>query len=312
MAWNMLCRLFAGGTPVLYAMLPPRDIAALPVLGKAIRPAMVDQSCALCPHCGQHRGQVWSDGSGGRICRCPVCGPVIVEDEDVAALALDEDWLRQNVRVALDIHSRDNIDDLGNGVWRLGHDRCRSPVLLARDLVRLWQEPTLLDRVRVNGSGTRVITPRSDMVRGAPFGAGVQWLALEDRFTFADGAIVLLGEPALASATAVADAVVSVHGPFSVDFQWARLADIGSAPIRFTEGQAKVFKALWSFKGKAVTADRIMRHAGLGSAKPGDLFKIRNKGKPESVAQHAAYGALVVTHKRAGLYSMPCATGSSL
>lgn len=99
------------------------------------------------------------------------------------------------------------------------------------------------------------------------------------------------------------------NGPFSVDFKWATLPDISSTPIRFTDGQAKVFAALWSFKGEATTAERIMQRAGLDSAKPSDLFKIksRDKGKPEPEAQHAAYGALVVTQQRAGLYLMPCA-----
>jgi hypothetical protein len=47
----------------------------------------------------------------------------------------------------------------------------------------------------------------------------------------------------------------------------------------------------------------------LGSDKPRDLFKTKakDKGKPEPAAQHAAYGALVVTQQRAGLYAMPCA-----
>ena len=35
------------------------------------------------------------------------------------------------------------------------------------------------------------------------------------------------------------------------------------------------------------------------------------RGEPEPEAQHAAYGALVVTQKRAGMYSMPCAAGAS-
>lgn len=44
-------------------------------------------------------------------------------------------------------------------------------------------------------------------------------------------------------------------------------------------------------------------------AKPIDLFKIKSKdkGKPEHEARLAAYGALVVTQQRAGLYAMPCA-----
>ena len=55
-------------------------------------------------------------------------------------------------------------------------------------------------------------------------------------------------------------------------------------------------------------SDRLQR-AGQKSDKPIDLFKIKSKdkGKPEHEARLAAYGALVVTQQRAGLYSMPCA-----
>ncbi|MEW6464481.1 MAG: hypothetical protein AB1434_01145 [Pseudomonadota bacterium] len=312
-AWALVCRLFAGGTPVLRTTLPSRELAALSVLGKAVKPTVVDQSFVLCPHCQQHRAQVWGDGRGGRMCRCPECGPVAVEANDGAALALDEEWLRQKMRLALGIESRDGIDDLGDGVWRLGDAR-RSPVLLARDLTRVLQEPALLDRVRVAGGDIRVITQRPRTTRGSPFGSGVEWLALEERFTFYGGGIALVGTPSPSAQPMVADPAMPVNGPFSADFKWATLPDISSTPIRFTDGQAKVFEALWSFKGEATTAERIMRRAGLDSAKPSDLFKIKSKdkgkGKPEPAAQHAAYGALVITQQRAGLYSMACAAGA--
>jgi hypothetical protein len=226
-------------------------------------------------------------------------------------LALDEDWLRRSLRLALGIESRDGIDDLGDGVWRLGEAR-RSPLLLARELTRVLQEPALLDRVRVAGSGIRVITPKPCTTRGSPFGPGVEWLALEERFTFYGGGIALVGTPSPSEQPTVADPATPVNGPFSADFKWATLLEISSTPIRFTEGQAKVFEVLWSFKGEATTADRIMQRAGLDSAKPSDLFKIKtkDKGKLEPEAQHAAYGTLVVTRQRAGLYSMPCAAGA--
>ena len=307
-AWALVCRMFAGGTPVLRATLSPRETVSLSALGKAVKPTVMDQSFVLCPHCQQHRARVWGDGRGGRMCRCPDCGPVAVEAADGAALALDEDWLRQKMRLALGIESRDGIDDLGDGVWRLGDAR-RSPVLLARDLTRVLQEPALLDRVRVAGGDIRLITPRPSTTRGSPFGAGIEWLALEERFTFYGGGITLLGTPSPPVTPAVVDPVTPVNGPFSADFKWATLPDISSAPIHFTDGQAKVFESLWSFKGEATTAERIMQRAGLGSDKPIDVFKIKakDKGKPEPAAQHAAYGALVVTQKRAGLYAMPCA-----
>jgi len=171
------------------------------------------------------------------------------------------------------------------------------------------QEPALLDRVRVAGGDIRVVTPRPRTTRGAPFGVGIEWLALEERFTFYGSGIVLLGTPSPSAMRAVADPATPVNGPFSADFKWATLPEGDGTPIRFTDGQAKVFEALWSFKGQATTADRIMQRAGLDSAKPSDLFKVKakDKGKPEPAAQHAAYGARVVTQRRAGLYAMPCA-----
>lgn len=82
------------------------------------------------------------------------------------------------MRLAFGIESRDGIDDLGDGVWRMGDAR-RSPVLLARNLARVLHEPALLDRVRVANGNIRVITPKPNTTRGSPFGAGVKWMALE-------------------------------------------------------------------------------------------------------------------------------------
>ena len=133
-------------------------------------------------------------------------------------------------------------------------------------------------------------------------------LALEERFTFYGGGITFI--PSVSSAVpAVADPAAPVNGPFSADFKWATLPDVQATPIRFTDGQAKVFESLWSFKGVEVDGERIMQRAGQKSDKPIDLFKIKSKdkGKPEHEARLAAYGALVVTQQRAGLYSMPCA-----
>ena len=306
-AWALVCRLFAGGTPVLRATLSPRETSLLSSLGKAVKPRVVDQSFVLCPHCQQHRAQVWSDGRGGRMCRCPDCGPVAVEANDGGALILDEDWLRQKLRLALGIESRDGIDDLGGGVWRLGDAR-RSPVLLARNLTRVLHEPALLERVRVPGGNIRVITPRPRITRGSPFGAGVEWLALEERFTFYGGGISFITSTP-SPAPAVADPTTPVNGPFSADFRWATLPQICDEPIQFTPGQAKVFEALWSFKGVEVDGARVMQRAGQKSDKPIDLFKIKlqDKSKPSHKARLAAYRALVLSRQREGLYAMPCA-----
>ncbi|MDR0528880.1 MAG: DUF262 domain-containing protein [Zoogloeaceae bacterium] len=113
---STLTMLFA----VLRATLSPRETSVLSILGKVVKSTVMDQSFVLCPHCQQHRAQVWGDGRGGRMCRCPDCGPVAVGAADGAALVLDEDWLRQKMRLALGIESRGGFDDLGSGVWRLG------------------------------------------------------------------------------------------------------------------------------------------------------------------------------------------------
>lgn len=306
-AWALVCRLFAGGTPILRAALSPREIAALPTLGQAVKPTALDQRFVLCPFCHQQRAQVWGDGHRGRTCHCPECGPVAVEADDMAALALDEDWLRRKLRLALSIESRDGIDALGDGVWRLGDSRC-SPVLLARDLIRLWREPALLERVRVAGGAIRVITPKPRETRGAPFGAGVEWLALEDRFAFYAGGISFIGATGEPPAPQASDPTTPVKGPFSADFRWVTLPDWPHGPIRLTEAQAAVFEALWSFKGEPRTAEQIMRRAGLDSDKPIDVFKVkaRDKGKQDVQARLRAFQTLVQT-SREGLYAMPCA-----
>jgi len=311
-AWALVCRLFVVGTPVLRASLSPREVSVLPALGRALQPAALDQRFVLCPYCQQHRAQVWGDGHGGRTCHCPECGPVSVAADDVAALVLDEDWLRQKLRLALEIESRDGVADLGAGVWRLGDSR-RSPVLLARDIVRLWREPPLLDRVRVAGGDIRVITPKPRETRGAPFGAGVEWLALEDRFDFYGGGISFIGAPGERSPVRAVDPTVPVHGPFSADFKFVTLPDWPDGPIRCREGQAAVFKSLWSFKGEPMTAERIMDRAGLDSDKLIDLFTVKAHAgaKPEAEGPLAAYRPLVVTQRRQGLYSMPCAAERS-
>ncbi|MFN3730514.1 MAG: hypothetical protein ACK4XJ_12530, partial [Fimbriimonadaceae bacterium] len=109
------------------------------------------------------------------------------------------------------------------------------------------------------------------------------------------------------------DPTTPVHGPFSADFRWVTLPDWPDGPIRLTEAQAAVFRSLWSFRGEPMSGERIMRRAGLKSDKPIDVFKVkpRDNGKLEAEAPLAAYRALVVTQRRAGLYAMPCAADAS-
>jgi hypothetical protein len=309
-AWALVCRLFAGGTPVFRRALSPREIAACVPLGTAVKPTVVDQRFVLCPYCQLQSGQVCGDDQGGRVCQCPECGPVPVGADDLAALVLDESWLRAKLRLALAINSRDGVDGLGAGVWRLGEAR-RAPVLLARSLGRLWGEPALVDRVRVPGATIRVIAPRARETRGAPFGPGIAWLPLEERFAFYGGGIAFIPSVDSPDLGAAADPTAPVFGPFSADFRWVTLADWTQGQIRCTPAQAAVFRALWSFRGEPMPAERVMGSAGLKSDKPSDVFKVkaRDRGRPEAEGPLFAYRALVTTRQREGLYWMPCAAG---
>ena len=306
-----MCRLFAGGTPVLRAALSPQETAALAALGRAVRSAVLDSRYALCPYCSQHRGLVVRDRAGpwsARLCECPECGPVPVEADDLAAVALDLGWLTRGLRLALAIASNDEAIPLAEGVWRLGESR-HSPVLLARRLDLLWRQPSLLTRVRTRGPGrVRAVTPRpAGGTQGPPFEHGVEWLALEERFTLYGGRIHFI-EPAPAgdSVADAPDTTAPVHGPFSADFRWVHL---DGEPIHLSPGQAAVFQALWSFRGAPRNAEAVMGKAGFQSAKPSDLFKVKakNKGDPAYEGPLRAYQTLVSTNRRAGLYWIPCA-----
>lgn len=100
-AWALVCRLFTGGTPLARSMLSPGEIAASSALGKAVKPAALNQTHTLCPYCLLHRCQIWGDGKGGRCCHCPECGQVSVQADDVTALELDEEWFRAKLRLAM-------------------------------------------------------------------------------------------------------------------------------------------------------------------------------------------------------------------
>lgn len=168
---------------------------------------------------------------------------------DLAALELDEDWLRAKPRLAMEINSRDGIDDPGTGVWHLGEAR-RAPVLLTRNLMNIWREPAILDRVRVKGGGIHVIAPRHRETRGEPFGDGVEWLSLDERFAFHGGGITYIPVAGKTDMPTAVDPTTPVFGPFSADFRWITLDTWKDGAIHCTPGQAAVFKSLWEFKGE--------------------------------------------------------------
>jgi hypothetical protein len=290
--------------------MTPTEVASLKGLGRALKPAAVSQRYILCPGCDQHSGEVCADPHGGRICRCPECGPVAVEGSDLAAWKLDEEWFHRSLRRALDIQSHDGVVELAGGVWRLGDAR-KSPVVLARDLSRLWREPSLIERVRSTTAATRVISPRPDQLRGKPFDdlAGVNWLPLEQRFMLHGDGISYIdggdGGDGSAMVRAV-DPSVPVHGPFSEDFRWVSLKGWSHGPIQLSDSQSAMFRLLWELAGKRIEGDLLMRKIGSGSDRPMDLFKLKKgqKDKPEYEGPLFAYRKLV-DPTRSGDYSLP-------
>lgn len=307
-AWSLVCRLFAEGTHVHRWALSPHELAACSLLGSAIKAAPVNQQYVLCPHCNLHRGQVVGDGKGGRLCHCPECGPIQIDPQDLAAVVLNEDWLRKKLRLALEINSRDGIDQVGPGIWRLGDAR-QGPVILARSLSTLVRTPGILDGFRVKGASLRVITPKPIDQTAHPFAADIEWLPLQERFAFYGDGISFIAPQGNRPEETPREPAKPVYGPFADDFRTVLLPEHGH--INLTEAQASVFESLWSFKGEPMRAERIMERAGLDSDKPIDVFKVksRDKGKPGADRPLMAYRELVVTVQRPGLYSMPCSAG---
>ena len=263
-------------------------------------------SGALGRFCNLHRGQVVADGKGGRLCQCPECGPVQIEPQDLAAVALNEEWLRQKLRLALEINSRDGIDQVGPGIWRLGDAR-QGPVILARNLSTLVRAPKILEGFRVKGASLRVITPKPMDQTAHPFAPDIEWLPVQERFAFYGDGISFIAPQGQRSTETQREPAKPVYGPFTDDFRSVLLPEHGH--INLTEAQASVFESLWSFKGEPMRAERIMERAGLNSDKPIDVFKVkaRDKGKLGADRPLMAYRELVVTVQRQGLYSMPCA-----
>ncbi|WP_368644271.1 hypothetical protein ABRY97_03070 [Castellaniella ginsengisoli] len=286
------------------------DRAALKSLGKAVKRVAAGDGTVLCPYCSNHRVQVLSMGDG-RIGRCPECGPVEVGADDFEAWQIDDDWMQRSLRRALEIQSHDGIDQLADGVWRIGDIR-KAPVVLARDIMRILKVPGLLDRVRVACGTTQLITPTASDVQGVPFGASVQWLRLQERFILYGDGISAIGQPECSSTSlsvdlaASVDPTLPVYGPFSEDFRWVTTPEIQGSPIRLTPMQAAIFKALWQLKGKSVPGQRVMQAAGSTSTKPGDLFK-----HPNHALARRAFDVLVEVNNREGLYALPCARNVS-
>lgn len=297
--WKLICRLFAAGAPVMRMRMTPHEIAVLPDLSKAVKPTALNVTVALCPYCGLNAGEVRRDGNGELECCCPECGAVAVDADDLAAVALDDHWLHRNLRAAQDIQSEGGSAHLAGGVWLLG-TAAKQPVVLTRDIQRIWREPGLLDRVRVGNGPIRVIAPAGQIARGAPIDAGVEWVGLEERFRLRGECVNFLGASGATVVRRRIEPAAPVHGPFSQDFRLVYLDGEDVDPIRCTKAQADVFRALWEFEGKDRRAEEVMTRAGRRSSKPIDVFK----SQPEPLR---AYKALVVSSQKEGHYRLPCA-----
>lgn len=299
LGWGLICRLFASGMPVMRTRLTTSEVELLPDISKAVKPTMLSVDVAPCPYCDLNSGDVRRSSDGGLECCCPECGPVPVDAHDLMAFKLDEDWLHRKLRAALDIQSDGGASALVAGAWMLGVAG-KVPVVLTRDIRRLWREPGLLERVRANNGPVRVIAPTRQIAVGVPMDAGVEYVALEERFRLRGDGISFLGALETAAPRRRNDPSAPVHGPFSADFRLVYLDGEDADPIRCSKAQADVFRALWEFEGKDRSAEDVMTRAGRKSAKPIDLFKAHPEPK-------RAYEALIDTDKKEGLYRMPCA-----
>lgn len=307
-AWALVCQFLGRDGPTIGSALSDAERGALAMLAdlKAVKPHKLDLRFVLCPYCQLQRGAV-VQGTRDLLCECPDCGPVPVESADKHAWTLDADWLIRKLRSALDIPLQQATVAVTSDVWRLGVHQ-RHPVILARSLDLALRQPTAVSRASSRSTNQPwLITPKPLRdVDHDPFGGGVVWLPLEERFALYGGNIHFI-EPGKPFDTDD-EVVQAVNGPFSADFRWVHLADWAHGPIALSEAQAAVFKALWHYKGLPQQSEPIMNKAGLDSSKPIDVFKVKtqNKGDPRYEGPLHAYKTLVATDRRAGTYAMSC------
>lgn len=307
-AWALACNFFGRDGPTIESALSDaeRDALALLVELKAVKSARFDARFVLCPYCQLHRGSVVADGAG-LLCNCPDCGPVSIDKPDTRAWLLDTDWLIRKLRGALDIPAQQGTVAVVSDMWRLGAYQ-RSPVVLARTVDQVLQQPSLIGRTR-GTSLPWLITPKPLRdIDHDPVAGVATWLPLEERFTLYGGNLSFVAPGAAVDDVAM-DTTEAVNGPFSSDYRWVHLPDDQTGPIALSAAHAAVFSALWHFGGQEQEAHIIMSRAGLSSDKPIDVFKVKkqNKDDPKYEAPLRAYKALVKTNQRAGTYAMPCA-----
>lgn len=303
-AWELVCQRWQSGHHWFDDAIAPAQRSAHEHLIelKAIKPVAVNQQFALCGHCGLQTAQVYRERATLRM-QCPDCGPLAVAARDMKAWILEEEWLIRKLRAALNVPAHQATVPITPGVWRIGIHQ-RKPVLLARRLELVLQQPSVLARGRSAGTPW-LITPKllrdfdHDPLRGA-----AMWMPMEERFTLYGGNVSFIepGTPGGEDGSVSAD---PVHGPFSADFLWVRLQGERD-PIELSAAQAAVFKVLWEFGGLPQEAPVVMSRAGLESDKPIDVFKVKtqHKGDARYEGPLRAYKQLVKINQRAGTYAM--------
>lgn len=309
LAWHLVCRLYAVGSPVKEASLSGNERIGLKRLqqDKAVELAPVRLDFVPCPYCQQEDGLV-SLVNSLMVCLCPDCGPVELDDEDKQAWQLKPDWLGRKIRAALNLDGSQHAE-LGQGIVRLGLYE-RHPVVIAPKLITLQTCPDLIERARVGRCAEPwFFTPRPlKNVDSQVLGRAAYWWSLDERFVLFGGGLSFIPPGAVIEELG-SEPPGPTHGPFSADFKWVFLDDAPGDPVLLSEAQAAIFKALWHFQGRPETAEAIMTKARLDSLKPVDIFKVKtsNKGDPRYERPKLAYDTLVHTRRCEGLYWLPCA-----
>lgn len=312
--WAFVCRLFADGGPMLLDALTGWESRFVETLHRlrAVKVLANSDTDALCPTCKRECGPLVRLDSSRRArygCDCPSCGvEPIVADHQRLSVRLDPLWLARALCVACNVPEA--VNELVADVWRLG--RVEDALLLARTPGWMMSERDVLaDLRRQTRRALRLIMPTPRQWTAPPALMGLDWIPLLPSFTITEGRVALIDPGRAVNGVEIGETVapVPVLGPFSLDFRTVHLKDWQHGPIKLTEGQAAVFRALWEFKGEPRSADEVMRRAALESQKPADLFKFKaqHRGDPAYEGPAQAYKALVKTNRIAGTYAMPCA-----
>ena len=307
-AINLAALFFVRGGVSMESGLHDGEIQALHVLkeAKAVVPGQINASDAMCAFCGLYRGPIFRNDDGLMV-QCPDCGPFRLDLASQRSWQLDDEWLIRRLRGALDIAPHSAASPIVDGVWDIGRYKKRSVVLARRiDLVerhglRIFHGPEPRNQ-------SWVITPRPlGRLTQDPLEGTATWWHLEDRFALHGMALRLLGDDQDILVDSDGRGIpVAVHGPFSSDFAWVHLADWPHGPIRLTEAQSRLFAVLWEYRHQAESAEFLMRHAGLSSDKPMDIFKVKaaNRGDPLYEGPIQAYEQLVSRQRRLGQYRL--------